>query len=285
MKLSIFYDHLQEAAEQSKLSIDEVMQQARNAGITGLEINLTCLLEQEEKVVSLLEKYDMEISCIYEFYDWGNSADLTYGKRHVDMAKKMGTENILIVPGFLSQEETVELKAANAEKEALYQYMNTNAKVQQMRANLQELVDYAANQGICVSLEDFDNEAAPFATKWQLLWFMEHVEGLRFTMDIGNFVYSDEDACDGFTCLKPWMVHIHCKDRGEEALAESFRYKKGMAACPTGAGYLPTEQIIREVYAQGYLGYYAIEHFGAEDQLSCMQKSADFLWKLDKELA
>lgn len=283
MKLSIFFDHLQEAVDQSKLSLDEVMQKARNAGITGLEINLTCLLEQEEKVVSLLEKYDMEISCIYEFYDWGNQSDLTYGKRHVDMAKKVGAGNILVVPGFLSQEETVEIKFANREKEALYQYMNTNAKIQQMRVILQELVNYANEQGICVSLEDFDNETAPFATKWQLLWFMEHVDGLRFTMDIGNFVYSDEDAYAGYTCLKPWMVHLHCKDRGEEGLAESFLYKKGMAACPTGSGYLPTKQILREVQKQDYQGYYAIEHFGAQNQLEYMLKSAEFLWNQDKE--
>lgn len=32
MKVSIFYDHLQEAVEQSSLSMDEVVQKARTAG-------------------------------------------------------------------------------------------------------------------------------------------------------------------------------------------------------------------------------------------------------------
>lgn len=281
MKVSIFYDHLQEAVEQSSLSMDEVVQKARNAGITGLEINLTCLIEQEKQISVLLEKYDMNISCIYEFYDWGNHPDLAYGRKHVDMAKKMGVRNILVVPGFLSNEEVNSLRTAGKEKDSLYQFMSHNKKVQQMKQNLQELVTYASSQNINVTLEDFDHEAAPFATKWQLLWFMEHVEGLRFTMDIGNFAYSDEDVYAGFELLKPWMVHIHCKDRGEESLAESFVYKKGMATCPTGAGYLPVERIVREALAEGYQGYFAIEHFGAENQIDCMQKSAEFLRRLE----
>lgn len=284
MKISIFYDHLQEAVEQSGLCMDEVVQKVRNAGITGLEINLTSLIEQEKQVVTLLEKYDMNISCIYEFYDWGNHPDLAYGRKHVDMAGKMGAKNILVVPGFLPDEEAEMLRMAGREKASLYQFMEKNQKVQQMKKNLQELTAYAASQNVSVTLEDFDHKAAPFATKWQLLWFMEHVEGLRFTMDIGNFVYSDEDAYAGFQLLKPWMVHIHAKDRGEESLSEVFACNKGMAACPTGAGYLPVERIVREAITEGYQGYVAVEHFGAQNQIEYMQKSAEFLCRLEDNL-
>lgn len=277
MKISIFYDHLLEAAQQRTESVADIMAEARKAGICGLEINLTCLLEQEALVRELLEKQDMQISCIYEFFDWGNQTDISYGKKQVDMAKEMGAEKILVVPGFLSEEEAVELEKAGKEKESLYQFMNQNEKVQRMKVALQELVAYADTQGITVTMEDFDSANAPYATIYQLSWFMEQVDGLRFTMDTGNFAYSDEDAYEGFQQLKARMVHLHCKDRGMEPHMEAFRYKRGMATCATGSGYLPIQKIIREAMEEGYHGYYAIEHFGAENQMETMRQSAAFL--------
>lgn len=282
MKISVFFDHLQEAAKQSNISLEEVIQKVSSQGVTGIEINLTCLIEQEEKILALLKEYNMNISCIYEFYDWGNNQALDYGKKHVDMAKKTGAGNILVVPGFLSTQETIALEQAGKEKEALYQFMQKSKTIQQMKENLQELVDYAETKQITVTLEDFDSKEAPFATKWQLLWFMEQVKGLRFTMDIGNFVYSDEDAIEGFQLLKTWMVHMHCKDRGKEVMSKKYRYNKGMETCATGMGYLPIKQIVQEAMADGYDGYYAIEHFGAKNQLALIEKSAEFLQSIGK---
>lgn len=80
------------------------------------------------------------------------------------------------------------------------------------------------------------------------------------------------------------MVHIHAKDRGEESLSEVFACNKGMAACPTGAGYLPVERIVREAITEGYQGYVAVEHFGAQNQIEYMQKSAEFLCRLEDNL-
>ena len=38
MKISVFYDHIREAAEQSGKSMDEVFQKAASFGIKGIEI-------------------------------------------------------------------------------------------------------------------------------------------------------------------------------------------------------------------------------------------------------
>lgn len=36
---------------------------------------------------------------------------------------------------------------------------------------------------------------------------------LKFTLDTGNFAYSDEDAVQAYEVLKDYIVHVHCKDR------------------------------------------------------------------------
>ena len=72
---------------------------------------------------------------------------------------------------------------------------------------LPSLAEYAALRGVTITLEDFDGFLQPFARTYPLLWFMEHVPGLRYTLDIGNFAFSDEDVSypvlyvDNYRCL------------------------------------------------------------------------------------
>lgn len=278
MKLSVFYDHIKEACEQRNISILEALQIAKDSGISGIEINLTCLLENEETIMKNLNEIGMEISCIYEFYDFGNSSDITYGKEHILAAKRNGADKILVVPGFLSEEEATIINNVSDDYEVTANMMHDNIKTTQMRKALTELTEFAASQNVTVTLEDFDNSTAPFARINQLLWFMKEVPELRFTLDTGNFVYSDESVLKGYEILKPYIVHAHCKDRGVEELADkNALYNRGMAACPTGYGYMPIREIVDNLLHDSYNGYFAIEHFGADDQIDFIKKSAAYL--------
>ena len=59
MKISVFYDHIREAAEQSGQSMDEVFQKVESFGIKGIEIEDKVLMEEEEKIFKLLQDHDM----------------------------------------------------------------------------------------------------------------------------------------------------------------------------------------------------------------------------------
>lgn len=48
MKLSVFYDHILQAAEQTGKNVPELLAEAKNAGIDAVEINMTYLNEHEE---------------------------------------------------------------------------------------------------------------------------------------------------------------------------------------------------------------------------------------------
>lgn len=278
MKFSIFYDHLQEICTQKRLDMPFVLNEAKACGIDGIEIRLSCLLENEKTVVAEIEKAGMRISCLYEFYDWGNKPDILSGKKHVDAAKRVGARKILIIPGYLSEEEAQQLIDQIDSFDQLNSVMRNNRKIQNMQTTLQQVVDYAEPYDIAVTLEDFDMKVVPASRMNQLLWFMENVQGLKFTMDTGNFAFSDENALEAYQLLKKYVVHVHCKDRAREnGISQSNRNNHGLATCPVGAGYMPIEAIVRDSAAGGYDGFFAIEHFGAPDQLEYMKKSAEYL--------
>ena len=46
---------------------------------------------------------------------------------------------------------------------------------------------------------------------------------------------------------------------------------------PFCIGYMPVARIVEDLLDRGYDGYFAIEHFGAKDQLSCIRESAKYL--------
>ena len=284
MKLSVFYDHITEACTQRKLPVQEVLKQVRDAGITGIEINLSQLLDKKEEILENFRDADLCISSIYEFYDWGNQGDLSHGRKQVETAYEVGAGKILVVPGFVSAKEAAQFRRKNHSYKELAACMAQNEKIRKMEKNLSELVFYSMElaedeKAVAVTLEDFDGKLAPYATANGLLYFMEHVPDLKYTVDTGNFAFSDEDAWEGYEQLKSYVVHAHCKDRGEEKKLRYWtcRVNRGLATVPVGSGYMPVARIVEDLLDRGYDGYFAIEHFGAKDQLFCIRESAKYL--------
>lgn len=50
-----------------------------------------------------------------------------------------------------------------------------------------------------------------------------------------------------------------------------------MGASPVGGGYIPMGEIIQRMLNREYDGFWAIEHFGAADQLEYIRQSAEYL--------
>ena len=159
-----------------------------------------------------------------------------------------------------------------------------------MRDALAELTEYGKERGIQVSMEDFDSFTSPIARMNPMKWFLDQVPGLGHTLDMGNYVFSDEDVREAYELLKDRVCHVHCKDRGMEeekspelweALflepEEEPKHRRGLGSVPVGEGYLPIKELVERLKDQKYQGYLAIEHFGAPDQLSYLQKSAEYL--------
>lgn len=303
MRISVFYDHITQAMEQTGRSIPELLGECRDYGIEGLEINCSQLKKGGAGLYRIIREAGLSISCIYEFHDFIHGTDLALAREQVDFAVEVGAEKVLIVPGFLDETEARALwdccerdSYRNKDCQAVEQYMESNTSIRRVREALRELVCYGRQKNLKITLEDFDGFTSPCSGMFFLKWFMEQVPGLGHTLDMGNYAYSDESVEIAYELLHPYVVHVHCKDRGmevqyrltgeeEEQMSENEggqevlwrRHCQGLAGVPVGSGYLPIRELVERLRLQGYDGYLAIEHFNVPDQLWHIRKSAEFL--------
>ncbi len=275
-KLSVFYEHILQACEQSGKTIPEVLAFCRKQGISAVEMNYSLFASEKEVIAPMLSDAGLVISCMHETFDFSHDADLGRAQQMLDTAASQQVSRVLFVAGTLENAEAAELAACSSTYEATSTFMAENKSIQNIVHALSSLAEYAALRGVTITLEDFDGFLQPFARTYPLLWFMEHVPGLRYTLDIGNFAFSDEDVSYAAWLLKDYIVHVHCKDRAESPLVHG-RFCRGLGQTPAGTGYLPMARLLTDLEAHDYDGYLAIEHFDAPDQLSFIEQSAAFL--------
>ncbi|MDE7273810.1 MAG: ThuA domain-containing protein [Lachnospiraceae bacterium] len=271
IRLSVFYDHIVQAVNQAKgeSSRIQIMRRCSDFGIRGVDIAYDQLCADYDQICEALRYNYMEVASIYHFYDLRNGSDIGVGKDQIDMAHRVGAKQVLIVPGFLDEEEARALHSVSNDYLAVERFMEQNLCIQSMKSALTELTQYAKPLGIDVTLEDFDDNRSPCARMNELLWFMRNVPDLKCTFDMGNFAFGYENVMEAYERLKGYIVHVHCKDRGSEG--------NGLKSVPTGSGYIPVAQLIRKFRESGYRGYLSIEHFGDLDQLAGIEQSAHFL--------
>ncbi len=273
MKLSVFFDHVLQAKGQTGKSLEELLAGVRAAGIEAVEINLSYLCEHEE-VFGLLSQNDLKISCIYEFYDMGRCDETEKSRRHVETAVKVGAKRILIVPGFLFGEASEEMQKAMPVQENIVAYFESNDEIRRMAGGLSFVAAYGKENGVVVTVEDFDDRNSPLAGMYGIFWFLEQVPELMYTLDTGNFLFYKETVLEAFALLKERIAHVHCKDRNPE----------NCASVQTGTGYIPFAEVLEKLKFLQYEEYLAIEHFDVERQEECMKRSAEFLRDLIKTL-
>ncbi len=264
-KISVFYDHLLQAAQQTGKSVEEMLSYAKTCGIDAVEIRLTCFTENK-RILEQLKESELRISCIYEFYEMDKHDEAEHIKEHIEKAKAVGAEKILVVPGFLGRFDTWCFAGKKGNYNKLVPFMDRNKSVQGIVNGLKYAVRIGTERSIIVSVEDFDSEKSPLCCINGVRYFLEHVPGLKYTLDTGNFAYIGEDVLEAWEVLQGYVAHVHCKDRGEK-----------LSSVATGSGRLPMAEIVSRLQEKEYGGYYAIEHFDVPNQEEAIKCSAEFL--------
>ncbi len=278
-RLSIFYEHIAEAAEQSGLPLEEVCRRVKAFGYDLVEMDAARLLREEALILPLLKKSGLAVNCIYNFFSFGEKEDhleddRAQAEKVIDLAVRANCSRILVVAGFLKEDE-LDRKSEG--------YTLHRAR---MAEGVCLITKLAAEKGITVLMEDFDGNSAPFSTTDELLWFMEHVPGLRCGFDTGNFLYSEEDALEALPKLLPYIGGVHCKDRSFKQNDGNTKLTvKGRTMYPVavGEGDLDIEAMLQEILAFGYTGTITAEHFDTKHQLRDMERSAEFMRSVVKK--
>lgn len=193
MKISVFYDHILQAAEQTGKSLPELLREAREAGIEAVEINMTYLSEHEE-TYELLRAADLQVSCVYEFYEME------------------------------SRNETESFRECVGDQEKTDEFLNENEKALRMAEGLTEITAMGAEAGIRVVIEDFDDVRSPISCVSGMKWFLGRIPELKVTFDTGNFITHKEDIFTAWQVLRDRVIHVHCKDRGTQSVAVGDGY-------------------------------------------------------------
>ena len=280
MKISVFYDHILQAAEQTKKPLPVLLQEAKAASIDAVELRLSALLEKEN-IITLLQEAGLQISCLYEFYEMGKGAVSPMEERHVLTAAQVKAKKILVVPGFLEESEAKQCRACAGSYEKSAAYMGQNKSIRHMAEGLFRMTALGRKNGVAVTVEDFDDMASPLNGMYGIRWFLEQVPDLGFTLDMGNFAHAGEDVLTAAAFLWERILHVQCKDRGEEPdLALQGGANRGLLSVAAGDGYLPVGTLVKRLIQSGYDGYFAIEHFDVPNQEESILRSAAFLRRM-----
>ncbi|MCM1125604.1 MAG: sugar phosphate isomerase/epimerase [Lachnospiraceae bacterium] len=267
MKISVFYEHILEAADQSSMSVLDICKKLASHGIMGVEIENKRLDGKEEEIMKMLKQTGMEVSCVYGFFDFSHQEDIKNGLNLADLAVRVHAKKIMPIPGFITGIE-------------LFPFIK-NKKLEKMVSALTSICNYAKESNITVVLEDFDDKKAPYSNAKGLKYFLDHVEGLKCAFDTGNFLYSEEDSFDVLPLFMNKVSHVHCKDRTfkpkEGEISQKTIQGREMFSCAVGSGCIKMKEIIVKLIENGYDDYFAIEHFGSLCQLEDMLKSAAWM--------
>lgn len=282
MTISVFYEHVAEAAEQENMSIPEVLSRICRAGITGVELD-RARLSYDSQAEKYIREAGMAVHGLYQFFDFGyryTEKDQREAQALVDDAVRLRAQ-VLVIPGFIREEDMDDIM--RREQIIHCEHPGILPVVKKMAGALEEIAGYAKEKGVVVSMEDFDDFHSPAATAEGLLWFVRQVKGLTVAFDTGNFLYSGETAEEVLGRLLPYVKQVHLKDRALRENDGEYREAisgRKMYPAAVGSGCIAMGEIVRRLQENGYDGNYAIEHFGSKHQLADMLDSVRYVRSL-----
>lgn len=261
MKLSVFYDHIINAAKQNNISVEDVLNKIKEYGIDYVEIDSYFLENDYNNVMMQLNRAGISISCVYKTFDFTHGNDYDKACEFVRLSKSAGSRAILLIPGFEEPD-------------------NMEVAFEKSIPVVRRVCDYAVSQNIIPTMEDYDDCKSPCATWEGLRRYVNEVDNLGIAFDTGNFLYSGEEAMEAYSKLSDRIVHVHLKDRvlldnGSDCCVAKTGLR--MFSGAVGDGCIPMKEIFCALKSINYDGILAIEHFGATNHLESIIKSIEFI--------
>ena len=124
--LSVFYEHILQACEQSGKTIPEVLAFCRDQGISAVEMNYSLFASEKEVIAPMLSDAGLVISCMHETFDFSHDTDLGRAQQMLDTAASQQVSRVLFVAGALETAEAAELAACSSTYEATSTFMAEN---------------------------------------------------------------------------------------------------------------------------------------------------------------
>lgn len=281
MHYSVFHHHICQAAQETGRTLNEMLAQVRAWGITHVELDRDAVGCEDARILALarqLQENNLQPSSIYGFFHWGDGSLPDADDLLLHQAALLGCPRVMVIPGFWTDPTD---KARCAQETAA------------MLAATRRYTELAAQQGVTVTIECFDDARSPIATIAGMAEFLSAAPLLMVTLETGNFRFSGDDILVAQQRFCDRVRHVHLKDRFLPALSPAIAPAgdpvtavtgEVMYPCAVGHGHIPIGQVISELHRQGYAGVMAIEHFGAASYAEAIRASITWLKAKEAEL-
>lgn len=242
-QISLFANRIGMVAQQKGISFEEAAAQVRSIGYTGVDAYVTMDAQQ----VKAIKKAGFKMASAIAIIDYfaGEQADLE--EQAIKFAKKNKCDKILVVPGFIPDNCTPELRKTVSERLAAF----TAA---------------AKAKDVLVMVEDYDDQKSPCNGMKNLQKIFSEVPEIGYLFDSGNFLSNGEDMTRPLEVFRPRIAHVHIKDRVSQDV---------MTAPVPGTGCLPLKWVVRRLLMTGYDGWFTVEFGKTNDILADLQTSYD----------
>jgi len=239
-QVSIFADHIVTIAQQEKIPFAEAAARVRALGYTGVDVSY----DISPSRLHVLDSLGFEHACAIAWIDFVAGPQPAAEERALSFMEREGWPRLLLVPGFLP-----------ADAEAAYIDSLHSEAIRRIAA----FADKAAQRGLDVLVEDFDNPHSLCYDISSLDRLFAASPHLGHVFDTGNYVFSGEDVLNALAHFLPLVRHVHLKDRLAPANG---------ASPAIGKGIVPIHDVIHQLIHSGYRGWFTVEHYGSPHMLS-----------------
>lgn len=241
-RISIFADHIKTVASQQQMSFSKAAQTIREIGYAGADVRV----KQDPEEIRILDSLGFAHSCAIADINYCTGDDVTaLEDEALEFMRKYGYDRILIVPGLYKGNDKLDVSK-----------------------RIGAFAARAAQEGLTVMVEDYDNRRSPCFNTELLSNMFEKAPKLYHVFDTGNYIVAGEDCMEALYQFRNRIAHVHLKDRTSAT---------DMTCTAIGAGCIPEADFIRELLGSGYDGWLTVEHFGVKDVLAAARESYSFV--------
>lgn len=238
-QISIFADHIVTIAQQEDISFAEAAARVREMGYTGVDVSYDIAPSR----LHVLDSLGFGHACAIAWIDFCAGSHEAAEERVLTFMEREGWPRLLLVPGFLPADDSP-------------------ASIDSIRSaaisRIAAFADKAAQRGLDVLVEDFDNARSLCYDIPSLDHLFAASPQLGHVFDTGNYVYCGEDVLGALTHFCPIVRHVHLKDRLAPANG---------ASPAIGKGIVPVKEVIDQLIQNGYKGWFTVEQYGSSHML------------------
>ena len=271
MKLGCMLYSLGRSLREGKLTIPEALSLIAESGGKGVDLSQGLLGEHS---MSDIRRMVADAGLVISSHIGG--ANLTPDdasaraqgidaiRRVIDEAQELGTDLVLVTTGGCQPGQDKGEARRN------------------VAAALAEVLPYASDAGLTLTIEDFGSPLAPYQTSDEVMETCELAgPDLMVTYDSGNMAMGDEDPVEFLRVVAPRVRHSHAKDwellpDDAEGRLQSRSGKKYIGTV-AGTGVLDYPAIISALREMDYQGFVSFEYEGVDDPAESTRQGMGYL--------